>query len=267
MSEQQLRKALGAVNDLHPPRDDLFVDRAVTRGRARAYRRRSAIVGAAAAVVLVGGLGGTWVAGQGHDGTASSAGGSAPQVAAQSPGDNTFGSAAAAPSEAMPPARDLSGWFTGTMTPLRAAMETLAPTLEARFPDVFAGMYAADAGNTRIVLCVTRSDAELERMVGSALPAGTETGVTYQTVPHSIRQLRDAVTTIDAHRMTLQARGITVLRMDVAAKANRVVVTTMQDPGTAIADLVGADLVTIVVDDSHTPRPMFPGGSPVTPLR
>ncbi|MCU1538335.1 MAG: hypothetical protein JWP82_2686, partial [Humibacillus sp.] len=59
--ERRLRKALGTVDDLEPPRDDLFVQRALLRGRARTARRRTSVLGAAAAVVVVGAVGGAWV--------------------------------------------------------------------------------------------------------------------------------------------------------------------------------------------------------------
>jgi hypothetical protein len=270
MSEHRLRKALGAVNDLEPPRDDLFVERATSRGRARAHRRRSWVVGAAAAVVIVGGLGGTWVAGhQGQGMSASSAG--APEVAsAQSDGSAArvptpaLSTAPVAPHE-MPPARDLSGWFTGPMTPLRAAVEQLAPTLEARHPEVFAGAYAADAGNTRIVLCVTRSDAALEALVRSSLPAGSD--VEYRTVAHSIRELRNAVARVESARISLQAQGATVLETRLDARTNRVVVTTTGDDHGRVAALAGVDVVTVVVDTSHTSGQMLPGGSTVGPLQ
>ncbi|HET8594548.1 MAG TPA: alpha-lytic protease prodomain-containing protein [Intrasporangium sp.] len=270
MSEHRLRKALGAVNDLEPPRDDLFVERAMSRGRARAHQRRSWLVGAAAAVVIVGAVGGTWVAGhQGQGMSASSAG--APEVASA----QSDGSAARGPSPAIstapvvphevPPARDLSGWFTGPMTPVRAAVEQLAPTLEARFPAVFAGAYAADAGNTRIVLCVTRSNPDLEALVRSSVPAGSD--VEYRTVTHSISQLQGAVARVESERAALQAQGVTVLAVRVDARSNRVVVTTTGDDHGRVASLVDADLVTVVVYTSHTPGQMLPGGSTVGPLQ
>lgn len=272
MSEQKLRKALGAMNHLEPPRDDLFVERAMSRGRARAHRRRSGLMGAAAALVVVGGVvGGTWLAGGPISGDSTASGALAPgTVSAQTNGAHAGGvptPAVPQPENAtpgMPPARDLSGWFSGPMTPARVAMESLAPTLEARFPDVFGGTYAADAGNTRIVLCVTRSDADLEALVQSSMPAGS---VEYLTVAHSARQLRQVAARIEAARIELQAKGVTVLSTTVDAKTNRVVVTTMGTDHGAVAALVGPDLVTVVVDTSHTPHPMFPGGSTHGPVR
>lgn len=274
MSEQQLRKALGAVNNLEPPQDDLFLERAVRRGRAKAHRRRSWVVGTAAAVALVGVVGGTWVGSHpGQD--ASTASGSASGIV-RAPGV-TGDNGAPAPERATPGAQSggapgpmlsagaPSGWFTGPMTPVRAALESLAPTLEARFPDIFAGMYAADAGNTHIVLCVTRSDPALEALVASAVPAGSD--VEYRSVAHSIRALRDAAAQIDSERVALQAQGVTVLGVHLDARTNRVVVSTAGDDHGAVAALVGADLATVVADTSHTPRPMLPGGSTQAPLR
>ncbi|MDN5797368.1 MAG: alpha-lytic protease prodomain-containing protein [Intrasporangium sp.] len=270
MSEQQLRKALGAVNDLEPPRDDLFAERALNRGRARAHRRRSGLLGAAAAVVIAGSVGGIWVTGhQGQD-AATSAGAVPEGVTMQSEKARSERTPTSAPPGAalrggMPPARDLSGWFSGPMTPVRAAMETLAPTLEVRFPELFAGTYAADAANTHLVVCVTRPDAELEAMVRSNVPAGSD--IEFRTVTHSIRQLRDAVATIDAARVGLQVKGVAVLGVKIDARTNRVVVTTMGKPHGVIESLVGPDLVTILVDTSHTPGRMLPGGSTLSPLQ
>ena len=63
-SEQQLRRALRTMNDLEPPTDELFVQRAVIRGRARTHRRRNTLIAAAAALVVVAGGGGA----RGHAG-------------------------------------------------------------------------------------------------------------------------------------------------------------------------------------------------------
>ncbi|WP_347354115.1 alpha-lytic protease prodomain-containing protein [Intrasporangium sp.] len=269
MSEQRLRKVLGAVNDLEPPRDDLFVERALGRGRARVHRRRSGLLGAAAAVVVAGSVGGIWVSG--HPGQEATSAGGAPEgvtmQSEQAPGERvpTTTPPSAALRPGVPPARDLSGWFSGPMTPVRAAMETLAPTLEVRFPDVFAGTYAADAANTRIVVCVTRQDAELEAMVRADVPAGSDIG--FRTVAHSIRQLRAAAATIDAARVDLQVKGVAVVGVKIDARANRVVVTTMGDVPGKVASLVGPGLVTVVVETPHTPGVMLPGGSTLWPLQ
>ena len=266
MSEQQLRKALGAVNDLEPPRDDLFVERAMSRGRARAHRRRSWVVGAAAGVALVAVVGGTWVIGRPGQGTSASSAGAPEAVTAQNDTGSAGGPAPSAPVTAtpgMPAARDLSGWFSGPRTPVRGAMEALAPTLEARFADVFAGMYGADASNARVVVCVTRSDPALEDLVRSAAGADVE----YRTVAHSIRELQNAASRVESQRVALQARGVTVLGTRFDARANRVVVTTTADDHGLVSALTGSDLVTVVVDSSHTPRPMLPGGSTLPPLQ
>ncbi len=268
MSEQQLRKALGAVNDLEPPRDDLFVERAMRRGQARVHRRRAGLLGAAAALVVVAAVGGTWAANQRGDSAMSPSAGAAPEVATTQGREAQTGGMA---TPAMPPARDLSEWFSGPSTPVRAAMDELTPTLEARFPDVFAGMYAADAGNARIVLCVTRSDAALEAMVRSAVPggsgSGSGSGVEYRTVAHSIRELRGVVTKVDSERISLQAKGVSVLGVRIDARTNRVVVTASGDDHGLLGRFVGGDLVTVVVDTSHTPGPMLPGGSTLPPLQ
>ena len=67
--------------------------------------------------------------------------------------------------------------------------------------------------------------------------------------------------------MALQARGVTVLGTRFDARTNRVVVTTTADDHGLVSALTGSDLVTVVVDSSHTPRPMLPGGSTLPPLQ
>jgi hypothetical protein len=251
MTEQQLRKALGAVNDLEPPRDDLFAQRALGRGRARAHRRRSAVLGAAAGVAVVGVIGGSWLSGAWSGGSQTQA--SAPERVAVSQGG-----AGQAPEPAAPPqapgldsARDATGWFTGPATPQRAGMEALAPGLAAQFPDVFAGAYAADAGNTRIVVCVTRADLGLEAAVTAGLPAGTD--VEYRTVPHSIAQLDGAARQIESARADLQTQGVTVLGVQVEPRSNRVLVTSQGPDHGLVAALVGGDLVQVLAITAHAP--------------
>jgi hypothetical protein len=252
MTEQQLRKALGAVNDLEPPADDLFAQRALGRGRARAHRRRSAVLGAAAGVAVVGAIGGSWLSGAWSGGSPTPA--SAPERVAVSQQGADQGAPPQAPG--LQSALDTGGWFSGPMTPQRTGMEALAPTLVARFPDVFAGAYAADAGNTRIVVCMTRADAALERAVAAGLPAGTV--VEYRTVAHSFRELDDAANRLEAARADLQVKGVTVLGIKVEPRTNRVLVTTKGADHGVVQSLVGADLVRVLAIMPHAPATLLP---------
>jgi hypothetical protein len=136
-------------------------------------------------------------------------------------------------------------------------MEALAPTLAARFPDVFAGAYAADAGNTRIVVCTTRADAELGRAVADGLPSGT--AVEYRTVAHSIRQLDDAANRVEAARADLQSQGVTVLGIQVEPRSNRVLVTTKGPDHGLVQSLVGGDLVVVLAVTADAPTTLLPG--------
>lgn len=261
MTEQQLRKALGAVNDLEPPRDDLFAQRALGRGRARAHRRRSAVLGAAAGVAVVGVIGGSWLSGGFAGDSASPA--SAPERVAVSQGGAGQAPKPAAPPQAPHSALDTTGWFTGPATPQRAGMEALAPALAAQFPDLFAGAYAADAGNTRIVVCTTRADAGLEGAVAAGLPAGTD--VEYRTVSHSIRELDDAASQLEASRADLQAQGVTVLGIEVEPRTNRVLVITRGPDHGLVAALVGSDLVQVMAVTAQGPATLPAIPLPSTP--
>ena len=93
-SEQQLRRALRAMNDLQPPTDELFVQRAVIRGRARTNRRRNTIVAAAAALVVIAGGGGAWLLQGGLPGTTTASSASAPEVMSDQGSQSGAGSGA-----------------------------------------------------------------------------------------------------------------------------------------------------------------------------
>lgn len=253
MTEQQLRKALGAVNDLEPPHDDLFAQRALGRGRARAHRRRSAVLGAAAGVAVVGVIGGTWLTGGWSGGSPTPA--SAPERVAVS--QEGAGQGAPAQGPGLQSAQDTKGWFNDPVTPESAEMEALAPNLAARFPDVFAGAYAADLANTHIVVCVTRADPGLEAAVAAGLPAGTD--VEYRTVAHSIAQLDDAAGRVNAAQADLQSQGVTVLGIQVQPRSNRVLVTTRGSDHGLVQSLVGGDLVVVLAVTADAPTTLLPG--------
>ena len=150
--ELELRKALATMNDLEPPRDDLFVQRAIIRGRARTSRRRSTVLGAAAAFVVVGAVGGSWVAANQGGSPMTASAGSAPEVMKDASGSGSDNGAGTPPSvdggvrttdqgsgPAVSPARDTTQWFAGLSTPQTNAFAAIETTLTSRWPDVFSG--------------------------------------------------------------------------------------------------------------------------------
>lgn len=300
-TEQQLRKALGVVNDIEPPQDDLFVQRAVSRGRAKAARRRSAVLGAAAGVALVGVLGGGWIAGplrpstesttaaqlnsraeQGPDSAAV-----APEVAGSSsmPTDATPGAGAGSPEVGspkagspsagspggVPAAGDTSIWLSGAVSPQRTAFDSIAPTLAAGYRETFGGAYATDPSNTHIVITETRHDPALEALVKGAMPAHDD--VDFRLVEHTAAEKIRVAAQIRADIAMWRGRGVTIQQVLVDARTDRVVVTVAPAVGpikdstlpTAAADIprhYGADLVTVVRGRYSTlPQPKLPGGS------
>lgn len=289
-SEERLRKALGAVNDLQPPHDDLFAVRALNRGRARTARRRSALLGAAAAVVVVGGVGGFWTLSQ-HGGGASSA--SAPAAPAQNqPAEGAAGGSgstdgaarAGSPTQSSVPfganrqgpdgltggdlssaARDSSQWLQGPMTAQRIAFDAIAPTLAARWPDVFSGAYAADATNTRIVVAVVRPDPALESFVRGAMPAPSD--VEFVTAANSLAAKHKVAAEIAAAAETLKSDGVDVTGIRLDGRTDRVVVTTAtgSTPG-VLEQRYGATVVKVVVA-AVTPPVKLPNGATLPTLQ
>lgn len=237
--ELQLRKALATMNDLEPPRDDLFVQRALLRGRARTSRRRSAVLGAAAAFVVVGAVGGTWfAANRGLTPSSMSAG-----SAAEAQKDTATGNGAAGlrtltgtqrPSDQslVPPvtsARDSSQWFEGLATPQTSAFATVEPTLVSRWPDVFSGAYAVDAAGTRVAVAVTRHDPDLEALVTGAMPAPGD--VEFVVVTHSYADKQKIAQEILGQRLLWRSKGVEVLGVTLDGRSDQVVV--MADEGSS----------------------------------
>lgn len=279
-TDEQLRKALGAVNDLEPPPDDLFVQRAVSRGRARTARRRSSIVGAAAGVALVGVLGGGWVVGQlqggGHVTATSGSAQGAPDTVGRATGTpDTSGRATGVPTIHVPAARDTSIWLSGASSPQRTAFDAIAATVAANYPDVFGGAYATDPGNTHLVVTVTRHDAELESFVTHAMPAPGD--VDFVVVGHTAAEKVRVAEQIRADTPAWTKQGLTIERVAIDARTDRVVVSVAPVPalgGAAdsaadrLAQRYGPDLV--VVSRAPSLRwspPTSPHASiPVTPV-
>lgn len=282
----RLRKALGAVDDLEPPRDDLFTQRALLRGRARTSRRRNALLGAAAAVVVVGAVGGAWVVGQQGAGSSTSAGSAMEERAVSGPAgadkgaatgsDNGAGPATATlptgiptapvlPSApgGVPGAQDGSAWFTGPTTPQRTAFETVEPRLVTEFADVFAGAYAAGDGTDRIVVTVTRTDPALEALVTAAMPSPGD--VEFRTVTNSYAVKRAVLDQIVADAPQWRAQGVDITGVRIDARSDRVVVAAVEGltPG-VLARHYGPDLVSVEVA-ADTGK--LPDGTPSTPQR
>lgn len=246
-AEEQLRKALGTMNDLEPPADDLFAQRALNRGRARTARRRSTILGAAAALVVVGAVGGTWIVSQQPSNTTASSAGSAGPEAANDSGSGSGqdkGATTEGLAPAMPGARDASRWFSGATTPQTAAFESVEPTLVSSHPDVFSGAYAADASNTRVVVALTRPDREVELLVRTAMP--TPDDVSFVIAEHSIAEKEALAARIAADSSALRAEGITILAVRLDGRTDRVVVVA--DEGASPGRLAAryGSLVTVV---------------------
>ncbi len=274
--EPQLRKALSTMNDLEPPRDDLFAQRALLRGRARTSRRRSALLGAAAAVVVVGAVGGTWVVGHQGSSTSTASAGSAPAAqkdssaagsgsGARSPeslsGSATPGGPGVAPS--VPSARDTNRWFGTLSTRQTNAFNAIEPTVASRWPDVFSGAYAVDAAGARVAVVVTRHDPALEAFVAGAMPSPTD--VEFVVMRHSLAEKQKVAKEIVDQRMLWRAKGIEIIAVTQDARTDRVVV--MADEGSSpglIAQQYG-DIVRVVPSTPAAGK--LPDGSTLPPLQ
>jgi hypothetical protein len=282
----RLREVLGAVDDLEPPRDDLFAQRALQRGRARTSRRRNGLLGAAAALVVVGAVGGTWAVGQQGAGSATSAGSAMQEraVSGASGADangstgSDSGAGVAGPSQpdgiptapalpsappSVPSAKDGSAWFSGPTTPQRTAFEGIAPRLVTDFADVFAGAYAADDGTSRIVVTVTRRDPALEALVSGAMPSPGD--VEFRTVTHSYAAKRAVADRIVADAPLWRAQGVDITGVRIDGRSDRVVVSAVEGlaPG-VLARHYGPDLVSVEVPADTGKQP---DGTVSTPQR
>lgn len=295
-SERRVREVLSSVNDLEPPRDDLFVARAITKGRARTSRRRSAQFGAAAVVLIAGGFGGTWLLGQSSGSTASSLAVDAPAAASGAAAGTGEGASSVAPSSeraapgrgtpsTVPPlgagrgtpdargkaddrsssARDTSRWLQGPMTAQRIAFDALAPTLAARWPGVFSGAYAADPGNTRIVVALVRPDPALEALVREAMPSPSD--VQFVAATNSLAAKQKVAGSIREADGDLRSAGVQVTGIRLDGRTDRVIVSTTpaSTPG-VLEERYGATIVTAKVV-SVTPPVKLPNGSTLPTLQ
>ncbi|KRF48904.1 hypothetical protein ASH01_04380 [Terrabacter sp. Soil811] len=277
--ELQLRKALSTMNDLEPPRDDLFAQRALMRGRARTSRRRSTLLGAAAALVVVGAVGGSWMAlSQGGGSASTASAGSAPEVMKDATGSAGADNGARGPGTlsgslpptavdlvpSAPPARDTTRWFGTLSTRQTNAFTAVEPTVAARWPDVFSGAYAADAAGARVAVVVTRHDAELEAFVTAAMPSPTD--VEFVVMKHTLAEKEKVAKEIVDQRMLWRSKGIEIIAVTQDARTDRVLV--MADEGSSaglIAQQYG-DIVR-VVPATQTPPGKSPDGSTLPPLQ
>lgn len=270
-SEQQLRRALHTMNDLEPPTDELFVQRAVIRGRARTHRRRNALVGVAAALVVVAG-GGTWLLQDGLPQTSSStAAGEAEDLSASDSGgvagrDSSGGLPTPAAAPDLPPAASARGaedWFVGPLTPQRAAIEALSPDLTTRWGAVFSGAYATDPTNSSLVVALTYPEPTLEALVRSAMPDPSD--VQFVAAEHSYSDKAALAKRIRADSAALEREGIVITSVTQDHRADRVAVAVVAAVGAevqaSLTERYGADWITVTLLERS------PGGTTPTPER
>jgi hypothetical protein len=271
--ELQLRKALSTMNDLEPPRDDLFVQRAVLRGRARTSRRRSTVFGAAAALLVVGGVGTAWMARDALP-SATSGAGSAAGASQDASGPET-GSGGARQSlrgteppregdGSVPAARDTSAWFGALASPQTAAFGVVEQTLVTRWADVFSGAYAADPAGSRIVVAVTRHDSTLETLVAGAMPSPSD--VDFVVVKHSYAEKTRVLRQISAERQLWRSRGVQVLGLSIDARTDTVAVLADEGSSRGLLAQRYGDLVR-VVPSTAGPTAKLPGGTTLPTLQ
>jgi hypothetical protein len=275
--ELQLRKALSTMNDLEPPRDDLFAQRALMRGRARTSRRRSTLLGAAAAVVVAGAVGGTWVATNHGASTSAASAGAASEVQKDSSATGTGSSArspqslsgTAAPggpgvAPSVPSARDTNQWFGTLSTRQTNAFDAVEPTVASRWPDVFSGAYAVDAAGSRVAVVVTRHDPTLEAFVAGAMPAPTD--VQFVVMSHSLAEKQKVAKEIVDQRMLWRAKGIEIIAVKQDARSDRVVVLADEGSSPGLIAQQYGDVVRVVPSTPAAPGKL-PDGSTLPPLQ
>ncbi|WP_323101147.1 hypothetical protein [Intrasporangium sp. YIM S08009] len=273
--ELQLRKALAMTNDLEPPRDDLFAQRALMRGRARTARRRNAVLGTAAAVVLVGVVGTGWALSGGRTASSTSAGSAAnapermndkgsdagaPGIAPGATGSlgSGSGSGPSLQGSQMPPARDTSEFFGALQTPATRAFDAVSATVTTRWPDVFSGAYADDAGGTSVVVAVTRRDPSLESFVTGAMPSGS---VRFVDASHTWAEKVRVAQQVRDDSLVLEGQGIVVYGVGIDARGDRVVVSADERNAPGTLEQRYGDVVRVVATTSSTPGKLPNGGT------
>ncbi|MFM6850100.1 MAG: hypothetical protein ACKOVB_13475 [Terrabacter sp.] len=271
--ELQLRKALSTMNDLQPPRDDLFAQRALLRGRARTSRRRNTVLGAAAALVVVGAVGTAWVTNQSASSSTATAGSAAeaPKVVEDSGSGSgpqslrgTDGASAPAVAPSVVSERDLSTWFGSLTTPQTAAFDTVEQQLVTHWADIFSGAYAADVSGSHLVVTVTRHDPDLEALVSGAMPSPED--VDFVVVKHSYAQKARVLQEIGNEREAWRAKGVQVLGLSMDARSDTVVVLADEDGSPGLLAQRYGDLVR-VAPSTAVPPGKLPDGSTLPTLQ
>ena len=273
--ELQLRKALAMTNDLEPPRDDLFAQRALMRGRARTARRRNAVLGTAAAVVLVGVVGTGWALSGGRpSSTSAGSAANAPErlsdkgtddgtqgLAPGATGSTGSGGNGAGPSvqgSPMPPARDTSEFFGALQTPATRAFDAVSATVTTRWSDVFSGAYADDPGGTSVVVAVTRRDPSLESLVTGAMPSGS---VRFVDASHTWAEKVRVAQQVRDDSPALRAQGVVVHGVGIDARGDRVVVAADERSAPGTLEQRYGDIVRVVATVASVPGKLPNGGT------
>jgi hypothetical protein len=270
--ELQLRKALSAMNDLEPPRDDLFAQRALMRGRARTSRRRSTLLGAAAAVLVVGAAGGTWVAAtQGSSADSASSGTAARSAAGSSAGSGASESlrgaappAAPGAAPSVPSAQDTTRWFGTLSTRQTNAFDAIEPAVATRWPDVFSGAYAVTPTGDRVAVAVTWHDPALETFVAGAMPARTDVEFVIRSHPFTEKQRIERK--IVAERNLWRDKGVDVVSVAQDGRADQVVVVVAEGSDSAMVTQRYGDVVRVVLA-SPSSSGKLPDGRTLPPLQ
>lgn len=268
--ELQLRKALSAMNDLEPPRDDLFAQRALMRGRARTSRHRSTLIGAAAAVLVVGAAGGTWVAAtQGPSSDSASSGTAARSAAGSSAGASESLRGAAPPAApgaapSVPSARDTRRWFGALSTRQTNAFDAIEPAVASRWPDVFSGAYAVTPAGDRVAVAVTRRDPTLEAFVAGAMPAPTDVEFVIRSHPFTEKQRVERE--IVAERNLWRDKGVDVVSVAQDGRADQVVVVVAEGSDQGLLPQRYGDLVRVVTVPA-SPSGKLSDGTTLPPLQ
>ncbi len=255
-AELALRKALGTMNDLEPPRDDLFVQRALLRGRAATARRRSALLGAAAAIVVVGSAGGTWyAANHGLSSTTASTAGQASDSEAKAGAGTAGGGTGSAYSNgggapAVPrgpvvaPQSASSVWFEGPSTPVTLAFDTVWPSIVSRWPDTFSGAYTTDATNTHLVVAETQPNPALEAAVRAGMPSPS--AVEFTTATHSFADKEQVAQQVVADTASWRTQGVQVFSVRQDGRADQVVVAADEGSTPGVIAQHYGDIVRVV---------------------
>lgn len=254
--EARLRKALSGVNELEPPPDDLFVDRAVSRGRAKAHQtHRGWLVAAGAAGVLAVGGGGWWLSTHGGGGSMpSSAAGAWSSPADSAVREAVTGLAADAPNgggsapSTSAPVSPTTGTPEAPTTPVAvptgeqfftpfdgppSARQSIDPALEyllSEQRDSFVGAWVGDGG---IVLAFTRADPSAQEQVRALAAPGTQ--LTFTTGRFSVAEQGALMQRVASDVATWASKGVSIQSIANDPRTGQLVLSGT--PAAAQADL------------------------------